>query len=69
MPSAVSRSLKKRRCRIVPVAARLARAPILAGRAERLAEPEEIAAAIAFLVSPDAAYLSGATLAADGGWM
>jgi 3-oxoacyl-[acyl-carrier protein] reductase len=35
----------------------------------RLAEPEEIAAAIAFLVSPDAAYLSGATLAADGGWM
>ena len=29
----------------------------------------EIAAAIAFLVSPDAAYLNGATLAADGGWM
>jgi 3-oxoacyl-[acyl-carrier protein] reductase len=35
----------------------------------RLAEPAEIAAAIAFLVSPDAAYLNGATLAADGGWM
>jgi 3-oxoacyl-[acyl-carrier protein] reductase len=35
----------------------------------RLADPEEIAAAIAFLVSPDAAYLNGSTLAADGGWM
>jgi NAD(P)-dependent dehydrogenase (short-subunit alcohol dehydrogenase family) len=35
----------------------------------RLAEPAEIAAAIAFLVSPDARYLNGATLAADGGWM
>jgi 3-oxoacyl-[acyl-carrier protein] reductase/tetrahydroxynaphthalene reductase len=35
----------------------------------RLAEADEIAAAIAFLVSPDAAYLNGATLAADGGWM
>src|ERR1035438_2722897 len=35
----------------------------------RLASPEEIAAAIAFLVSPEAAYLNGSTLAADGGWM
>ncbi len=35
----------------------------------RLAEPAEIAAAIAFLASPDAAYLNGGTLAADGGWM
>jgi 3-oxoacyl-[acyl-carrier protein] reductase len=35
----------------------------------RLAEPAEIAAAIAFLVSPDASYLNGCTLAADGGWM
>jgi 3-oxoacyl-[acyl-carrier protein] reductase len=35
----------------------------------RLAEADEIAAAIAFLASPEAAYINGSTLAADGGWM
>jgi NAD(P)-dependent dehydrogenase (short-subunit alcohol dehydrogenase family) len=34
----------------------------------RRAEPAEIAAAIAFLVSDDASYLTGRTLAADGGY-
>lgn len=34
----------------------------------RLADPDEVAAAAAFLLSPDAAYVNGATLAADGGW-
>lgn len=33
----------------------------------RAAEAEEIAHAIAFLVSPEAAYIDGATLVADGG--
>ena len=33
----------------------------------RLARPEEIAAAVAFLVSEDASYITGRTLAVDGG--
>jgi 3-oxoacyl-[acyl-carrier protein] reductase len=35
----------------------------------RLAAPEEIAAAIAFLASPDAAYIRGVSLQVDGGRM
>lgn len=35
--------------------------------AGRLGRPEDIAAAVAFLVSDDAAYVNGATLAVDGG--
>jgi 3-oxoacyl-[acyl-carrier protein] reductase len=35
----------------------------------RLAEPDEIAAVAAFLLSPDASYLTGATVDASGGWM
>lgn len=34
---------------------------------ERMAEPREIAAAIAFLGSDDASFITGATLAVDGG--
>jgi NAD(P)-dependent dehydrogenase (short-subunit alcohol dehydrogenase family) len=33
----------------------------------RTADPAEIARAIVFLISPDASYIDGATLVADGG--
>ena len=35
----------------------------------RLAEPREIAEAIAFLASDRASFITGATLVADGGWL
>lgn len=36
--------------------------------AERIADPSEIASAVSFLISDEARYISGTTLAVDGGW-
>ena len=35
---------------------------------KRLIEPEEVAAAVAYLCSPDASFITGASLMIDGGW-
>lgn len=35
----------------------------------RLGDPADVAAAVAFLASPDATYISGINLLVDGGWM
>lgn len=51
---ASSRALLARACELTPMG--------------RFAKPEEIAAAVAFLASADASYITGAELVIDGGY-
>lgn len=54
-------------------AARYAQPGVLAAREARIplgrvAEPEDVAGAVCFLCSADAAYITGQTIVVDGGW-
>ena len=62
-PGFVNTELTRRNNDPAAIHALLDRVPV-----GRLAEPEEVAAVIAFLLAPENTYVTGQTIAVDGGW-
>jgi len=80
LTASLSRELAARRIRVNGVAPGFVQTPMMGEvpadgpllsqvPMKRFAQPEEIAHAIAFLISPRAAYISGTSLDINGGWL
>jgi glucose 1-dehydrogenase len=66
-PGAVRTSLVQRVIRDSPDSARAEREMSIQHPLERIGEPEEIAAAVSWLISSEASFVTGQSLAVDGG--
>lgn len=67
--NAVCPGLTDTRMGTLPAMAELAAKTLPTLPIPRMGAPEEIAEAVRFLASPDAAYITGQTLFVDGGWV
>ncbi|HEX2270761.1 MAG TPA: SDR family NAD(P)-dependent oxidoreductase [Pyrinomonadaceae bacterium] len=63
-PGYVNTELLTKRARSLDTAALAARIPL-----RRIAEPQEIANVVAFLISDEASYVTGQVVVVDGGWL
>jgi NAD(P)-dependent dehydrogenase (short-subunit alcohol dehydrogenase family) len=66
-PGAIRTPLVDRVIRDSPDSARAEREMSIIHPLERIGEPEEVAAAVAWLLSPESSFVSGESLAVDGG--
>jgi len=53
---------------VIPKESDLGRRILAAIPSHRYASPEEVAAVVAFVASPEASYMTGGEVYADGGW-